>query len=93
MFQIPKLNYCEMRRRSSLIPIVSTLMEETLKYGNIGQQCPLKPGNHFVKDYPIDRFPLVSIFAIGSYAASAYFSDENGKAITFWRFELNFRRL
>jgi hypothetical protein len=91
--QIPKLNYCDLRRTGSSIPFLSVFIDESLKYGNLAKQCPIEPDIMFMKDYPLERFPLVSFFPIGSYYITIQISDENGKAITIWRIDANFRRI
>jgi hypothetical protein len=79
MIQIPKFNYCDMRRSGSTVPLISTLFVELLKYGNIAAPCPIKPGLYFVKNYTVQQTATFSFFPAGVYTSVIQLLDENDK--------------
>jgi hypothetical protein len=93
LIDVPKLNYCQMRRAGSLIPMLSKMIDEVMEYGNLAQQCPLKPATYYLKDYPVERSVMASFFPIGSYFGTLKVYDENRKSILVWNIETNFKRV
>jgi hypothetical protein len=91
VLQIPKLNYCVLRRTASIVPLVSVMLDEMLQYGNIGKVCPINPGIYFLKNYPVAQAPVVAFFPKGLYAVSVQLLDENKKAVVVWSADYNLR--
>jgi hypothetical protein len=79
MIQIPKFNYCDMRRSGNTVPLISKLFEELLEYGNIAAPCPIKPGLYFIKNYPVQQTTMLSFFPAGTYTSAIQLLDENDK--------------
>jgi hypothetical protein len=93
MLQIPKFNYCNIRRSGSTVPLISKLFNELLKYGNIVAPCPIKPGNYFIKNFPVQTSGLLSFFPAGLYTSAIQLLDENAKSKTIIKIELFFSRV
>jgi hypothetical protein len=91
MLQIPKLNYCVLRRTASIVPLISVMIDEMLKFGNLGKSCPINPGIYYLKNFPVEQVPVVAFFPKGLYAVSQQILDENKKAVVVWSADYNLR--
>jgi Protein of unknown function (DUF1091) len=78
---VPKLNYCNMRRNLGQVPFLSTIVEHVGKYGNFTPFCPWKPGFYEQLNLPVDEnfLPMKTLIPKGRYQLVNIFTDENKK--------------
>lgn len=79
ILHVPKLNYCDLRRKTGTIPILTDLLKVWEHYGNIVFVCPAEPAMYYIKDFPIDSMPIGALIPIGQYSMAVDIIDENNR--------------
>jgi Protein of unknown function (DUF1091) len=74
-------------------PIISQLIQELQNAGNAVPKCPIRPGNYFVENFPVERSPLLNFFPTGKYLLNMKFSDENRKPLDILKLEIVIEKL
>jgi hypothetical protein len=94
LLQIPKINYCDFRRSSNSVPILSDLIKFAETFGNIFFKCPAQPGFYYVKDVPVSAIPIWILMPTGNYHISVRLIDENDvkKPVNFYKADAFFER-
>jgi Protein of unknown function (DUF1091) len=77
MFHIPKLNYCDLRQASGVVPMVSSILKSTAKFGNLVFKCPAVPGNYSMRNYPMGGLTIGAMIPSGRYVIQLDLIDEN----------------
>jgi Protein of unknown function (DUF1091) len=79
VFHIPKLNYCDLRQASGIVPMVSSILKSAEKFGNLIFKCPAAPGNYSMRDYPMGGLTIGAMIPPGLYVVHFDLIDENRK--------------
>jgi Protein of unknown function (DUF1091) len=80
IFQVPKFNYCNLRRHGAAMPIVTDLFKAAEEYGNLVFKCPAEPGFYTLKDVEVNKLPIMSLVSTGVYLLTAEMMDENRRS-------------
>jgi Protein of unknown function (DUF1091) len=79
ILQIPKLNYCDLRRTSGNIPILSEFLKSLESYGNLIFDCPALPGVYYVKAFPMSDLTIAQFIPVGYYNMILEIFDDNDR--------------
>jgi len=89
ILQIPKISFCELRRKGFVVPVLSDILKIVADFGNLVFYCPAKPGFYFLKDFPINYLPIATIIPSGNYRLDFQLINENkAKPLNLWKLEL-----
>jgi hypothetical protein len=89
---VPKLNYCDMRRRTGSVRIVSDFFKLVSQYGNLVGMCPFKIGEYNIKELSVKQPTMQPFFPYGSYWVAVQFLEENRKSTNIVKFDFGFDR-
>jgi hypothetical protein len=89
---VPKFNYCDMRRRTGAIPIVSDFFKVILQSGNLLGMCPFKIGEYNIKGFAVQQPTMQPFFSYGSYWVAIQLLEENRKSTNIVIFDYKFDR-
>jgi Protein of unknown function (DUF1091) len=79
MLDIPKVNYCDLRRTSGKVPILSEFLTSLESFGNLIFNCPASPGAYYVKDFPMTAFTAAPLIPVGYYYMVIEMYDDNDR--------------
>jgi Protein of unknown function (DUF1091) len=79
MIQIPKFNYCDLRRTSGKIPILSEFLISLEAFGNIAFNCPALPGVYYVKAFPMSAITFAQFVPVAHYNMIIEIFDDNDR--------------
>jgi hypothetical protein len=91
-FHVPKLNYCDMRRRTGAIPILSDFFKLISQYGNLLAMCPFKIGEYNIKGLAVQQPTLQTLYPYESYWVAIQLLEENRKSTNIVKFDFGFDR-
>jgi Protein of unknown function (DUF1091) len=77
IFQVPKFNYCNMRRQGAAIPVMTDLFKAIEQYGNMVFKCPAVPGFYTLKDVQVIKLPIMNLFPTGVFVLNTDVTDDN----------------
>jgi Protein of unknown function (DUF1091) len=80
LLDIPKMNYCNVRRSLKTAPMLSNFIGYINRYGNWTSYCPWKPGLYGIWNAPMDDnfLPMKNMIPNGKYLMTNNITDENG---------------
>jgi Protein of unknown function (DUF1091) len=79
LLQLPKLNYCDLRRTSGIVPILSEFLTSLEPFGNLIFNCPASPGVYYVKGFPMSAFTAAPLIPVGYYFMVVEVFDDNDR--------------
>jgi Protein of unknown function (DUF1091) len=79
VLDIPKINYCDIRRSGQFFPIVSDLLTALQRRGNMTSLCPVSPGLLYLENIKISQQAMAKLFSFGRFKLVNKIFDENNR--------------
>jgi hypothetical protein len=85
------MNYCNLRRGGQMVPVLSDLIKDMEKHGNLTAFCPMKAGVYVLDNMLVEDLAMGNFFPTGDFHLVYQFIDDNGKkSVMISRLDLHF---